>query len=577
MKNIFNNININNINKLYDLYLKSEQNRLIKRKDASLNAVIVFPNYYGVAMSNLGFLRAYELINQSGFISCDRAFLQDDTAKGIISLETRKRLQTYDLIFFSLSYENDFYNILSILDAEQIPFLSADRDKTFPLIMAGGVIAFLNPEPIARVFDMLFVGEAEAIFPDFFKNIEIYNSSTLKKNKDEIIESCGKINGIYVPAVYQFIFDAKKVNVLKDIKILPGFPEKIKRRWAGKDFISSSAITTKFSELSNINMIEIERGCKRGCRFCSAGYIYLPLRESKPGDVLKTIESLNENEKAGFVGLGTMDSKNIRRFMEFSLNSKKPFSLSSIRFDCLDENNLSLIKETGLKTITLGIETGSSRLKRLINKDIKNEEIIIVLKNIIEKGIINIKSYFMVGLPCEEKQDLDETISLIKTMQKEFVSSSKINKRIGSLTVSFSPFVPKAWTPLQWENLEDLTILRHKMDYILNNLKHLPNLSIKINQVKSAYIEAFFARGSRLSLDILVNSHKNKISLKKAAKSSGFNINDFIRKFDTNELLPWEIIDQGVTKKYLLKEYKRGINFKITPQCFEGCKRCGVC
>ncbi|MDA8053884.1 MAG: radical SAM protein [Deltaproteobacteria bacterium] len=577
MKNIFNNININNINKLYDLYLKSEQNRLIKRKDASLNAVIVFPNYYGVAMSNLGFLRAYELINQSGFISCDRAFLQDDTAKGIISLETRKRLQTYDLIFFSLSYENDFYNILSILDAEQIPFLSADRDKTFPLIMAGGVIAFLNPEPIARVFDMLFVGEAEAIFPDFFKNIEIYNSSTLKKNKDEIIESCGKINGIYVPAVYQFIFDAKKVNVLKDIKILPGFPEKIKRRWAGKDFISSSAITTKFSELSNINMIEIERGCKRGCRFCSAGYIYLPLRESKPGDVLKTIESLNENEKAGFVGLGTMDSKNIRRFMEFSLNSKKPFSLSSIRFDCLDENNLNLIKETGLKTITLGIETGSSRLKRLINKDIKNEEIIIVLKNIIEKGIINIKSYFMVGLPCEEKQDLDETISLIKTMQKEFVSSSKINKRIGSLTVSFSPFVPKAWTPLQWENLEDLTILRHKMDYILNNLKHLPNLSIKINQVKSAYIEAFFARGSRLSLDILVNSHKNKISLKKAAKSSGFNINDFIRKFDTNELLPWEIIDQGVTKKYLLKEYKRGINFKITPQCFEGCKRCGVC
>ena len=577
MKNIFNNININNINKLYALYLKSEQNRLIKRKDASLNAVIVFPNYYGVAMSNLGFLRAYELINQSGFISCDRAFLQDDISKGIISLETGKRLLTYDLIFFSLSYENDFYNILQVLAAEQIPFLSTDRNNTFPLIMAGGVIAFLNPEPIARVFDMLFVGEAEAIFPDFFKNIEIYNSSTLKKNKDEIIESCGKINGIYVPAVYQFIFDAKKVNVLKDIKILPGFPEKIKRRWAGKDFISSSAITTKFSELSNINMIEIERGCKRGCRFCSAGYIYLPLRESKPDDVIKTIESLNENEKAGFVGLGTMDSKNIRRFMEFSLNSKKPFSLSSIRFDCLDENNLNLIKETGLKTITLGIETGSSRLKRLINKDIKNEEIIIVLKNIIEKGIMNIKSYFMVGLPCEEKQDLDETIDLIKTMQKEFVSSSKINKRIGSLTVSFSPFVPKAWTPLQWENLEDLTILRHKMDYISNSLKHLPNLNIKINRVKSAYIEAFFARGSRLSLDILVNSHKNKISLKKAAKSSGFNINDFIRKFDTNELLPWEIIDQGVTKKYLLKEYKNSTLFKTTPQCFEGCKRCGVC
>ncbi len=575
---MINNNLYNNIHKLYDLYFKSEQNRLIKREDSPLNAVIVFPNYYGVAMSNLGFLRAYELINQSGFISCDRAFLQEDVSKGIISLENRKRLLTYDFIFFSLSYENDFYNILQVLTVEQIPLLSADREKTFPLIMAGGVIAFLNPEPIAPIFDMLFVGEAEAIFPDFFKNLEKYNKISLKKNKNKIIEDSGKINGIYVPTAYQFIFDAKKVNVLKEIKNLPGFPKKIKRGWADKDFIfSSSAITTKFSELSNINMIEIERGCKRGCRFCSAGYIYLPLRESEPDDVLKTIGLLNENEKAGFVGLGTMDSKNIRRFMEFSLNSKKPFSLSSIRFDCLDENNLDLIKETGLKTVTLGIETGSSRLKKLINKDIKNDDIIAVLKNIIKKGIINIKSYFMVGLPYEEKQDLDETISLIKTMQKEFVLSSKINKRIGSLTVSFSPFVPKAWTPLQWENFEDLTILQHKADYILNGLKYLPNLNIKINPIKSAYIEAFFARGSRLSLDILINSHKNKIGLKKAAVGLGLNIADFIRKFDTNELLPWEIIDQGVTKKYLLEEYRRSINFKTTPQCFEGCKRCGVC
>ncbi|MCL4542255.1 MAG: radical SAM protein [Deltaproteobacteria bacterium] len=568
----------NNVHKLYDLYLKSEQNRLIKHKDSPLNAVIVFPNHYGVAMSNLGFLRAYELINQSGFISCDRAFLQEDMSKGVISLENKKGLLSYDLIFFSLSYENDFYNILSILAAEQIPFLSKDRKKPEYFYMAGGVIAFLNPEPVAPVFDLLFVGEAEAIFPDFFKNLENYNKISLKKSKDEIIENGGEISGIYVPSAYKFIFDTKKVNVLKEIKILPHFPEKIKRRWADKDFIfSSGVITTKFSGLSNINMIEIERGCKRGCRFCSAGYIYLPVRESEPDYVLKTIGSLNENEKAGFVGLGAMDSKNIRRFMQFSLNSKKPFSLSSIRLDCLDENNLNLIKEAGLKTVTLGIETGSSRLKRLINKDIKNEDIIAVLKNIIKKGIINIKSYFMVGLPYEEKQDLDETINLIKTMRKEFVSSSKINKRIGSLTVSLGPFVPKAWTPLQWENFEDLTTLKHKIDYILNNLKHLPNLNIKITPIKNAYIEAFFARGSRLSLDILINSHKNKISLKKAAEGSSFNIADFIRKFDANELLPWDIIDQGVTKKYLLKEYKKSALFKITPQCFEGCKRCGVC
>lgn len=559
------------IHELYDLYLESERNRLVKPANAYLNAVMVFPNYYGVAMSNLGFLRAYELINRSGFISCDRAFLQEDVSKGIISIEARKRLTDYDLIFFSLSYENDFYNILSILDAEKIPFLSKDRDKSFPLIMAGGVIAFLNPEPVAPIFDILFMGEAEAIFPDFLKNLET-------KNKYEILESAGKIEGIYRPSAYNFIFDEKKVNVLKGIKALPCFPEKIKRRWAEQDYLfSSSPITTKFSELSNINMIEIERGCKRGCRFCSAGFIYLPLRESRPDNVLNTIKILNKDEKAGFVGLGTMDSKNIHKIMEFSLDSKKPFSLSSIRFDCLDENNLDLIKETGIKTITLGVETGSSKLKKLLNKDIANDEIITVLKNIIKKGIINIKSYFMFGLPYEEKQDLDETINLIRTMLKEFVLSSKPNKRIGSFTVSFNPFVPKAWTPFQWENFEDLAILRRKADYISDNLKLLPNLNVNINSLNNAFSEAFFARGSRLSSDILIYSFKNKIGLKKALIAKGYNMKDFIRKFDTDELLPWDIIDQGVTKKYLLGEYIRGVNFKTTPQCFDGCKRCGVC
>ena len=560
-----------NIHKLYDLYITSERNRLTKRFDTYLKAVIVFPNYYSVAMSNLGFLRAYELINQSGFMSCDRAFLQDDDSKGIISIETRQRISNYDFIFFSLSYENDFNNILSILNAEKIPFLSKDRNKSYPLIMAGGVIAFLNPEPVAPIFDIMFVGEAEAIFPDFFKIIE-------NKKKYEILESAAKLEGIYVPSGYNFIFDKKKPVTLNKIERLPGFPQKIRRKYAdnGASF-SSSPITTEFSELSNINMIEIERGCKRGCRFCSAGFIYLPLRESKHADVLNAIGSLSAEDKAGFVGLGTMDSKNINEIMQFSLNFKKPFSLSSIRFDCLDEKNLDLIKETGIKTVTLGIETGSSRLKKMINKDIDNDEIITALKNIINKGIINIKLYFMFGLPGENKEDLDETINLIKTMREEFVKSSKINKRIGLITASFSPFVPKAWTPLQWESFEDLTVLRKKAGYLNDNLKRLPNLNININPLNAAFTEAFFARGSRISNEILIYSFINKISLKNAIASKEYNIKDFIRKFDQDELLPWDIIEQGVTKKYLLREYLTGINLKTTPQCFKGCKRCGVC
>ena len=183
----------------------------------------------------------------------------------------------------------------------------------------------------------------------------------------------------------------------------------------------------------------------------------------------------------------------------------------------------------------------------------------------------------MFGLPYEEKEDLDETINLIKTMRKEFVESSKINKRIGLLTASFGPFVPKAWTPLQWENFEDLTVLRRKADYLTDNLKRLPNLNVNINPLNAAFTEAFFARGSRISNEILIYSFMNKTGLKNAAADKGYDIKDFIRKFGEDELLPWDIIDQGVTKKYLLEEYLRGVNFKTTPQCFEGCKRCGVC
>ena len=564
------------IGKLYDIYLKYERSRLenLNRANAYLKAVIVFPNYYGVAMSNLGFLRAYELINLSGFMSCDRAFMQEDLSKGVMSLETRRRLKDYDFIFFSLSYENDFPNILSILSAEKLPFLSKDRNGSFPLIMAGGVIAFLNPEPVAPLFDLMFIGEAEAIFPDFFEKIKSQN----KPDKNKIINSSAEIKGIYVPSAYDFIFDSKNPYILKTIKNANRFPQRAARRWADESLsFSSSVITTEFSELSNINMIEIERGCKRGCRFCSAGFIYLPLRESKIDAVNDAVSATCENEKAGFVGFGTMDGKNIDKIMRFSLDSGKNFSLSSVRFDCLDENNLDMIKESGIKTVTLGIETGSERLKKILNKVLSNENIIKSVGDIVRRGITGIKLYFMFGLPYEEIGDLDDTVMLVKEILKEFISASKANKRIGKLTASFSPFVPKAWTPLQWENFEDLKILKKKAAYIANGLRGIPNLDVNINSLNAALTEAFFARGSRLSTDILIYSFLNKTSIKKAAEDKGLRMDGFIRKIGTDELLPWDIIDQGVTKKYLLEEYKRALNLKTTPQCFEGCKRCGVC
>lgn len=572
-------------NRLYDLYMESENNRLAGNNFASapFKSVIVFPNYYETAMSNLGFLRTYELINLSGIAVCHRAFIQDDVSKGIVSIETRERISSYDMIFFSLSYENDFINILSILDAEKIPFFASERDESSPLIMAGGVIAFLNPEPVAPFFDIMFSGEAEGIIQGFLKYVSAYGSpSEAKKNKRKLIENAPSGSksggGIYVPSAYKFNFDSEKPHVIRNISILEGFPKKIKRITAGADSgFSSSPIITPHSGLSSVGMIEIERGCKRGCRFCSAGYIYLPWRESEPSGILDAVKSLKEGEKPGFVGLGTLDGRHIKEIMEFSVNSKKPFSLSSIRLDCLDEKNLELIKDAGIKTVTLGVETGSSRLRKLINKDTADGEIISAVRRITGGGIMNIKAYFMFGLPVEDKSDIDETILLIKNMRDEFISASRVNRKIGCITASFAPFVPKAWTPLQWESMENESVLKKKSAYILNELRGLPNLEVKMSPTGTAWTEAFFAKGSRLCAQILAFSYKNKAGIKKSLTALGYNQDDFIRKHSMEEILPWDIIDQGVTKKYLMEEYKRGMKFKTTPQCFEGCKRCGVC
>ncbi len=567
------------INRLYDTYIGSETGLKDLHRSSLVNAVVVFPNYYGVAMSNLGFLKVYELINNSGFISCDRAFLQDDISKGIISIEKRKRLLSYDLIFFSLSYENDIYNILKIYEAEGIPFLSKHRDKTFPLIAAGGVIAFLNPEPAAPLFDLLFVGEAEAIFPDFFDIIK-NNSIIIIKNKTDkfdIIEEAKKIEGIYVPSGYDFIFSKSNRLALEDIKVKQSYPAKVKRKWFAGFTSSTSAVTTRYSELSSMNMIEIARGCKRGCRFCSAGYIYLPSRESSTETVLNGISMTKNGNRVGFVGLAAMDNDNIKNYMVHSLKSNIMFSLSSVRFDCLDENNVELMRNSGLKTVTLGVETGSERIKKVINKNIENDAVITAVRRIIEGGIINIKTYFMVGLPLEEQKDIEDTIKLIKAMRQEFIDASKKEGRIGNLTVGLSPFVPKAWTPLQWKNFEDVKILKKKIDFISKQLSDLPNLKLNINSVKAAYIEAFFARGSRISLEVLIRSFKSGLSIKKSIGSVGFREEDFMREFSIDELLPWEIIDQGLSKKYLIDEYKTALEFKITPGCFDGCKRCGIC
>jgi len=558
--------------------LNSEIGTIRKHWRGRVSVVLAYPNRYHVGMSNLGFHTLYRLLNQYEHVVCERAFLPENqhvTLPRLTTLESDRPVAHADIIAFSVSFENDYPNLLTILDRAEIPLRSRDRGDRSPLVIAGGVTCFLNPEPIAAFIDCFLIGEAEGMVPQFF---EFYDRAIDKHTNLKNLAQ--NVPGAYVPAFFRPRYQNN--GTLAAFETLEDVAPTVERVYV-KDLSqmpTCSAIVTPDTIFSQSYLIEVGRGCPHGCRFCSAGFIYRPPR-FRPISLLEQnmTHGLEMTENIGLVGAAVSDLPHIEKLCANFEQKDSRISFSSLRADRLTPELLRALKKGKVKTATVAPEVGSERMRKVVNKGISAEDILQAAATLVENGIPNLKLYFMIGLPTETEADIEAIIKLCKQIKHRFLSSSRARKHIGQITVSLNSFVPKPFTPFQWVAMDEIRQLKTKIKKIKNELKKVPNVRLNVDVPRWAYIQALFSRGDRRVADILLMAHSKKGNWVQTLKTVPINPDFYVlRERKLEELFPWDFIDHGIKKSYLKQEYQRALNARSTPVCrVETCSVCGVC
>jgi radical SAM family uncharacterized protein len=540
--------------------------------------VLVYPNRYHVGMSNLGFQSVYRLLNAYDHVVCERAFLPEPSRKQppvIKTLESGKRLTDVDVIAFSLSFENDYAHILTILENIGLPLRADQRDDRHPLVIAGGVACFLNPEPIAAFFDCFLIGEAEAIMPRF---LEVFAPGN--KRRSMLKKLASEVSGAYVPAFYEVKYH--RDGTIAAFNPREAVPTGVKRAYL-KDLADSStcsAILTPDTAFERTHLVEVARGCPHGCRFCAAGFIYRPPRFRPISALANDIDQgVSQTDRIGLVGAAVSDLPGLGELCGQYQDKDIRISFSSLRADGLSAELLSVLKHSNVKTATIAPDAGSERMRKVINKGINRDTILAAADALVANGIPNLKLYFMIGLPTETSEDIDAIIRLSKHIKHRFLKASRSQKRIGEITISLNCFVPKPFTPFQWVAMAETADLKKKIAKIKNEIKKVPNVRVHSDVPRWAYIQALFSRGDRKAADILSLAHTYKGNWARTLKDVSINPDFYVlRERDLDETLPWDFIDQGFEKSYLQQEFKRAISALPSPTCrVETCNICGIC
>lgn len=548
------------IKEKYRAILASEEGGGARNWGGKLTVCLVYPNHYATAMGNLGFQAVYSLINGFPDAICERAFLPADTEETeyrrsgsrLLSLESQRPLTDYDIVAFSVSFENDYLNIPKILDLAGIPHLAADRPSSFPLLIAGGAALFLNPEPVADLLDLVCVGEAEPLLPSLLEMVREARGS----DRESFLSRAAGMPGFYVPSFYSFSYDGSRVTAIENH---PGAAFPVRRVW-DPDLGQSAVSSVLFSpdiEFSDMYLIEVSRGCPRGCRFCAAGFIYHPYR-CRPLELLReeAARGLSLNRRIGLVGAAVSDHPHLGELCKWISDQGGKVSVSSLRIDALDDGLLDALHVSGHKTVALAPEGGSQRLRDLIRKGINEEQILDACDRLIGRDILNLKLYFIVGLPTETMSDLEEMVSLIGKIRDRVISAARKNRRLGSILLSVNPFVPKPFTPFQWCAMEALSSLEKKYAYLRRAAGKLSNVKIQLESLREAFLQALLSRGDRRLGSLLVKSLETG-SWKRAARELSLDTDALVhRSIPLDEILPWDILDDG-RRDNLLTEYRR--------------------
>jgi radical SAM superfamily enzyme YgiQ (UPF0313 family) len=564
-------------------WLKDETGTVIKDWGGKVPVGLVYPNRYFLGMSNLGFQTVYHRLNQLTNVVCERFFLPESedmaaasSGPGPLSLESRRPMADFSIVAFSLAFENDYPNLVHLLQLGKLSLYSSRRRQHEPLVAAGGVATFLNPEPIAPFIDVFLLGEAENLLEEFIDVWQEGQDNDLSR-EEQLAHIARRVSSAYVPSLFQAEHNAD--GRLTSFEPLVDIPKKISARPApieNEDPITS-VITTPHTEFPDMVLVEIGRGCGRGCRFCAAGFVYRPVRHRQSDKVMRA--ALKKGGKIGLLSSAVSDHPDIDAICLQLTKAGTSLSVSSLRADSVTPTMVDALRQSGLKTVTIAPEAGSERLRQVINKNLTEEQILDAVTLVISAGIPNLRLYFMIGLPTETEEDVAAIITLVKKIKHEQLTIARGQKRLGTITLSVSSFVPKPFTPFQWVPFCDLSVLKQRIKKLKGGLGRVANVKVHADVPRWAYVQALLARGDRKLAPLLEIVSQKGGNWTQAIKAVNVNPEFYVyRERDRDELFPWDFIDHGVSKDYLWSEYQAALAGESTPPCDpDNCVACGVC
>ncbi len=543
--------------------LAAEQGTVRKDWGGKVSVALVYPNTYAVGMSNLGFQTIYKHFNELPDVVCERVFLPDAedvdelarTGTSPFSLESMRPLSDFQLVGFSVTYEGDYVNVLRLLDLAGIPMRSAARRPHDPLVLMGGVCAFSNPEPMAPFMDFIVVGEGEELVGEL---IDAYRKGY--RERETFMDGLAALEGIYVPDRYHVRYAAD--GTVAEVVAGAGVPAVVAKRRLKNvdDFRTIAAVKTPNAEYGHMALLEVGKGCGRGCRFCLEGQIYRPVRHRSVAALRETVQALaaSGEKRVGLVGACVSDYPWIGELLKVVEENGMELSISSLRADSLTDDLVSSLARGGHRTLTMAPEAGTERLRRAIRKSITDEQIFTACALVRGKGIPNLKTYFMIGQPTETDEDVEAIPDLARRMLERLKVLDATGKPFGKLTLSISSFVPKPWTPFQWAPFAGVDALQKKLETIKRGVRAFSNIRVLHENPREAALQALLARGDRRVGDFLEIAARLGGEWRKALREWDGDPEFYTtRARATGERLPWDHFEVGVKKAGLVKEWER--------------------
>ena len=591
-------------------YIGGEVNAVMKNKeDVDIRFAMAFPDVYEIGMSNLGMMILYDMFNKRDDVWCERLFspwtdldkIMREEHIPLFTLESQDPVKDFDFLGITLGYEMCYTNVLQLLDLSGIALLSADRDENDPIVIGGGACAY-NPEPLAEFFDLFYIGEGETVYDALF---DAYKAN--KKaggSRSDFLLKAAQIPGIYVPSLYEVTY--KEDGTIESFHpTCEGVSEKVEKQLIidmDKDYNNLEApVVPHIKATQDRVTLEIQRGCIRGCRFCQAGMIYRPTRErdvEKLKKAARTMLQKTGHEEISLSSLSSSDYSHLKEIVNFLIDEFRDeavnISLPSLRIDAFALDVMSKVQDVKKSSLTFAPEAGSQRLRNVINKGLTEEDILHGAGEAFKGGWNQVKLYFMLGLPTETEDDMKGIAHLAQKIAETYYETVPKEQRKGKvqINVSTSFFVPKPFTPFQWAPMFREEDFIEKAKIVKNEIRsQLNQRSIRYNwhEPDVTVLEGFLARGDRRCSKVILKAYEKGALYdawsesfhydiwKEAFKETGIDIEFYtLRERSTDEILPWDFIDAGVTKKFLIREWEQAKAETVTPNCRQKCSGCGV-